>query len=78
MSLNLHFAVTFVDLFITIQYAIVCKSLSTFHESLYIYIYMCVYICIYIHVCVYICIYIYIYKTLNETAKGNFKNTLIQ
>ena len=23
-------------------------------------------------------IYIYIYKTLNETAKGNFKNTLIQ
>ena len=23
-------------------------------------------------------IYVFIYKTLNETAKGNFKNTLIQ
>ena len=27
---------------------------------------------------IYIYIYIYIYKTLSETAKGNFKNTLIQ
>ena len=32
-------------------------------------------ICIYIYI---ICIYIYIFKTLNEIAKGNFKNTLIQ
>ena len=32
---------------------------------------------IYVHIYIYIYIYIYI-KTLNEIAKGNFKNTLIQ
>ena len=40
MSLKLHFAVSFIDLFIAIQYAVFCKSLSTFYVSLYIYIYI--------------------------------------
>ena len=35
-------------------------------------------ICINVYICIYIYIHIYIYKTLNETAKGNFKNNLIQ
>ena len=38
MSLNLRFAVSFIDLIITIQYAVFCKSLSTSYVSLYIYI----------------------------------------
>ena len=31
-----------------------------------------------INVCANLYVYIYIYKAQNETAKGNFKNTLIQ
>ena len=50
MSLKLLFAVSFRDLFFTIQYAVFRKSLSTFYVSLYVYmcVCMCVYICIYI------------------------------
>ena len=40
MSLKLPFAVSFSVLFITIQYAVIRKSLRTFNVSLYIYIYM--------------------------------------
>ena len=39
--LKLLFAVSFSELFITIQYAVFCKSISTFYISLYIYIYIC-------------------------------------
>ena len=43
MSLKLLLAVSFSDLFITIQYAVFRKSISTSYVSLYIYIY--IYIC---------------------------------
>ena len=41
---------------------------------------MCVYLYIYIYIYIYIYmyIYIYIYKSLNETAKSNFTDTLTQ
>ena len=37
--LNLEFAVSYADLFITIKYAVFRKSSTTFYVSLYIYIY---------------------------------------
>ena len=40
MSLNLVFAVSYADLFITIKYAVFRKSSTTFYVSLYIYIYI--------------------------------------
>ena len=40
MCMNLRFAVSFIDLCITIQYAVFCESLSTFYVSLYIYIHI--------------------------------------
>ena len=39
MFLKLLFAVLFSDLFITIQYAVFLRSISTFYVSLYIYIF---------------------------------------
>ena len=41
MFLKLLFVTSFSDLFITIQYAVFRKSISTFCVSLYIYIYGC-------------------------------------
>ena len=41
MFLKLPFAVSFSALFITIQYAVFCKSVRTFYVSL------CIYMCIY-------------------------------
>ena len=55
MSLKLRFAVSFIDIFITIQYAVFRKSISMFYVSLYIYIthhYIYVYIFIYQQKCV--------------------------
>ena len=56
MSLNLRFAVSFIDLFITLQYAVFHKSLSTFHVYIfimYVYIYiMCMrVVCICVSLC---------------------------
>ena len=62
MSLNKRFSVSFIDLFITIQYAAFTKSLTTFYVSLCIYIHIYIYIYIYIYaVVIYIYIYTYIY-----------------
>ena len=44
MFLKLPFAVSFSVLFITIQYAVIRKSLRTFYVSLCIYRYICKYI----------------------------------
>ena len=46
VSLNLRFAVSIIDLFITIQYAVFLQSLSTLYLSLSIYIYIYMYVCI--------------------------------
>ena len=65
MALNICFAVSFIDLFITIQYTVFHKSLTTFYVLLYIS--MCVHTYHNIHI--YMCAYIELKKILSKTGK---------